>query len=99
MVAKLPQSLKNATAYGSGNQVLRLKRTIDSDRVVEGDVRQGSLADIRGRMLSGNAKASPRLRPKGSTRGELRRHEPKRRRFDVCGAKALGQPRSRSDCG
>jgi hypothetical protein len=31
LVAKLPQSLKNATAYGSGNQVLRLKRTTDSD--------------------------------------------------------------------
>ena len=97
MVAKLPQSLKNATAYGSGNQVLRLKRTIDSDRVVEGDVRQGSLADIRGRMLSGNAKASPRLRLKGNTRDERRQHELRRLRFDDYVAKGLDQLKSPSD--
>jgi DNA invertase Pin-like site-specific DNA recombinase len=60
----------------------------------------GAIAQFeRELMLSGNAKASPRLRPKGSTADAHRQHGQKRLKFDFCMAKGSDQPRLRSDWG
>src|SRR6476620_6882326 len=49
--------------------------------------------------LSGNARVLPKLRLKGSKGGELRQHEQRPLRFELCIVKVWDQPRSRSDCG